>query len=64
MDTLVGKRVTTEAGEEGTVVAVGYAEGGAAGWSLLLLRDEGQLTAGAALNARVHTLEPRVATLP
>jgi hypothetical protein len=52
---IVGKRVKTEDGHEGTVLAVAHAGGGVGigGWQLLILRENGMIAADTALNAKV-----------
>jgi hypothetical protein len=63
VDTILGKRVKAEDGEEGTVVAVAHVGGGAGsgGWQLLILQEDYMLTAASALNAEVILPEHFVA---
>ena len=62
MDTILGKRVKAEHGEEGTVVAVAdVGGGGTGGWQLLILQENYMLTAASALNAEVILPEHFVA---
>jgi hypothetical protein len=59
VDQIVGKRVKAQGVEEGMVVAVAHGGGGWDGWQLLILKDNGMLTAAGALNARVVPPAPR-----
>jgi hypothetical protein len=53
VDGIIDKRVKTEGGEEGTVVAVAHGGGGYGGWQLLILQDNGRLIAAGAINAQI-----------
>ena len=49
MDTVIGKWVKAEGGEEGMVVAVARAGGGTAGWQLLILQPNLRLITASAV---------------
>lgn len=52
MDTIIGKRVKAEDGQEGIIVAVEHGGGGTGGWQLLIVTEDSRLTAASALNAQ------------